>query len=154
MRALGSEGGGGANCAAVTVGVIGDTGGRFGEPDSERLRSRSWSRSRCSVVVEEEVLEGDTGRVLVVFVSTRSAGMAARWRQRGGGRDVLPVENRGPPKLWGGGQHGAALIGELWRGIGTRHSQGSKRDESAAVSTSHVVEHNVRLPSPFDSRHR
>ena len=101
IRALGSEGGGGASCAAATVGVIGDTGGRLGEPDSERLWSRSRSRSRCSVVIEvEEVLEGDTGRALVVFVSTRSAGMAARWRQRGGGRDVLPVENRGPPKLW------------------------------------------------------
>jgi hypothetical protein len=71
MRALGSEGGRAASCAAATVGVMGDTGGRFGEPDSERLRSR------CPLVVEEDVSDGDMGRVLVVFVSTRSAGMAA-----------------------------------------------------------------------------
>lgn len=56
----------GASCATVAVGVMGDTGGRFGEVDSERFRERS-------DVVEASLEEA--GRV--VLVSTRSAGMAA-----------------------------------------------------------------------------
>lgn len=56
----------GASCATVAVGVMGDTGGRFGDADSERLRERS--------DVDEASLE-EAGRV--ELVSTRSAGMAA-----------------------------------------------------------------------------
>jgi hypothetical protein len=49
------------------LGVMGDTGGRLGEADSERLRE-------CSD--EEEASLEEAGRGLV---STRSAGMTARW---------------------------------------------------------------------------
>lgn len=66
----------GASCATETVGVMGDTGGRFGERDWERRRSR-WSEG-----VEE--LEGELDRVLV---STRSAGMA---RMKRGPESVSP----------------------------------------------------------------
>lgn len=70
----------GASWAAATVGVMGETGGRLGEADSERFLERS--------EVVEASLE-DTGRGVVVstrrggestgrgVVSTRSAGMAA-----------------------------------------------------------------------------
>lgn len=55
----------GASCATVAVGVMGDTGGRLGEADSERLRERS-------DVVDASLEEA--GRA--ALVSTRSAGMA------------------------------------------------------------------------------
>lgn len=64
MRAWISEGSTGANWAAVTVGVMGDTGGRLGEVDSERFLERS------EVVEASWVEEGGRG-----LVSTRSAGM-------------------------------------------------------------------------------
>lgn len=62
----------GASWATEAVGVMGDTGGRLGEADSERLRERS--------DVDEASLD-EAGRwFAVVFVSTRSAGMAAATR--------------------------------------------------------------------------
>lgn len=64
-RGRGSEGSSGASCATEDVGVMGDTGGRSGEPDDERCLSR-WSEGVDDVL-------GDVERVLV---STRSAGMA------------------------------------------------------------------------------
>jgi len=57
----------GASWAMEALGVMGDTGGRFGEADSDRLRDRS--------EVEEASLD-EAGRAPV---STRSAGMTARW---------------------------------------------------------------------------
>jgi hypothetical protein len=57
----------GASWATDALGVMGDTGGRFGDADSDRLRERS--------EVDEASLE-EAGRG---FVSTRSAGMTARW---------------------------------------------------------------------------
>lgn len=57
----------GASWAAVTVGVMGDTGGRFGDADSERFPERS-------EVVEASLDEAGRG-----VVSTRRAGMAALW---------------------------------------------------------------------------
>jgi hypothetical protein len=55
----------GASWATDALGVMGDTGGRFGEADSERLRDRP--------DVDEASLE-EAGRG---SVSTKSAGMAA-----------------------------------------------------------------------------
>jgi len=54
----------GASWAAATVGVMGDTGGRVGEVDSDCLCERT----------EEASLDAGRG-----FVSTSSAGMAAGW---------------------------------------------------------------------------
>jgi hypothetical protein len=54
-----------ASWAREAVGVMGDTGGRLGEADSDRFRDRS-----------EEASLDEAGRGVV---STRSAGMAARW---------------------------------------------------------------------------
>lgn len=76
-RGRASWGSGRASCAAATVGVIGDTGGRLGERDCDRLWVR-WSGV-------EELL----GEVDGVLVSTRSAGMAevdsrledSKWRE-------------------------------------------------------------------------
>jgi hypothetical protein len=61
----------GASWAADAVGVMGDTGGRFGDADSERFRERP--------EVDEASLD-EAGRG---FVSTRSAGMTARWTSPG-----------------------------------------------------------------------
>lgn len=55
----------GASCATVAVGVMGDTGGRSGETEPDRLRE--WSET-------VEALLDEAGRI---EVSTRSAGMAA-----------------------------------------------------------------------------
>jgi len=57
-----------ASWATEALGVMGDTGGRFGDADSDRLRERSEA--------DEASLE-DAGRAFA-FVSTRSAGMTAR----------------------------------------------------------------------------
>jgi hypothetical protein len=63
---------------------MGDTGGRFGDADSDRLRERSEA--------DEASLE-DAGRA---FVSTRSAGMTARWATTAGAapenRRELPID--------------------------------------------------------------
>lgn len=77
-RGRGSEGSRVANCATAAVGVMGDTGGRSGERDSERLLSR-WCEG------EGELL-GEVDRVLV---STRSAGMAEV--ERGRREESLPT---------------------------------------------------------------
>jgi hypothetical protein len=55
----------GASWATEALGVMGDTGGRLGDADSERLREAG---EAVDVSLDE------AGRV---FVSTRSAGMAA-----------------------------------------------------------------------------
>jgi hypothetical protein len=57
----------GASWATDALGVMGDTGGRFGEADSERLRDRS---------DDDEASLDEAGRGVV---STRSAGMTAAW---------------------------------------------------------------------------
>jgi hypothetical protein len=57
----------GASWAIEALGVMGDTGGRFGEALSDRFRERS--------DVDEASLD-EVGRA---SVSTRSAGMTARW---------------------------------------------------------------------------
>ena len=74
----------GASWAAEAVGVRGDTGGRSGVGDLERLREW-WERVEASL--------DEAGRVLV---STRSAGMAAWWWEdaRHWGRSVLEVRPR------------------------------------------------------------
>lgn len=70
-----------ASCAAWTVGVIGDTGGRLG--DCERERERRWVRWSDGGV------DAALGEVDGVLVSTRSAGMAEVGRgAAGGGRRV------------------------------------------------------------------
>lgn len=73
-----------ASWATEALGVMGDTGGRFGDADSDRLRERS--------EVDEASLE-EAGRG---FVSTRSAGMAARWSTSPGAepenRRKLPID--------------------------------------------------------------
>jgi hypothetical protein len=48
---------------------------------------------------------------------------------------VLPADNRGPPELWGGGQHGAALIG----GGGGAWERGTARDLSEVNSPDHPL---------------
>jgi hypothetical protein len=57
----------GASWATEALGVMGDTGGRFGDADSERWRERA--------DVDEASLD-EAGRG---FVSTRRAGMTATW---------------------------------------------------------------------------
>lgn len=59
----------GASCATEALGVMGDTGGRLGDADSERLRERAETD-------DDEASLDEAGRG---FVSTRSAGMAAGW---------------------------------------------------------------------------
>lgn len=76
----------GASWATVAVGVRGDTGGRSGVGDFERL-AEWWERVEASL--------DEAGRVLV---STRSAGMAA-WREKDSdswhwGRSVVKVRAR------------------------------------------------------------
>lgn len=93
-RKVATGGGAGRGCASVrsigaswateALGVMGDTGGRFGDADSERLRERS--------EVDEASLD-EAGRG---FVSTRSAGMTARWATSPGAepenRRKLPID--------------------------------------------------------------
>jgi hypothetical protein len=66
-----------ASCAAWTVGVIGDTGGRLG--DCERDCERRWVRWSDGGV------DAALGEVDGVLVSTRSAGMAEVGREAAGG---------------------------------------------------------------------
>lgn len=74
-----SAGSGRASCAAATVGVIGDTGGRLGDRERER-RWEGWSEG-----VEELLGEVDGG-----LVSTRSAGMAEVECRLGGQQKRYP----------------------------------------------------------------
>jgi hypothetical protein len=73
----------GASWAMLARGVMGDTGGRSGDADSEGLRERA--------DVEEALLD-EAGRW---EVSTRSAGMTARWATSPGAepenRRKLPI---------------------------------------------------------------
>jgi len=64
----------GASWATEALGVMGDTGGRFGDADSERFRERS---------DDDEASLDEAGRA---SVSTSSAGMAAAGRAASTGR--------------------------------------------------------------------
>lgn len=72
----------GASWAMVAVGVMGDTGGRLGEADSERFRE-------CAE--DDEAALDEAGRA-AAFVSTRSAGMATTCRAA---RPRVVVRTRG-----------------------------------------------------------
>lgn len=95
----------GASWATEALGVMGDTGGRFGDADAERLRERSETD-------EDEASLDEAGRG---FVSTRSAGMAAGWATSPGAepenRRKLPTagcHEREAPGLVAGGPEGGS----------------------------------------------